>query len=156
MNSMRQLMAALGSAGVLAGVAAPAMAGDLLLTRHDATFLIESDVGKPYWTLQAQCAGVFGAAYAYETAQQQPAKAQAMKDNGVAMLESAIARLRYDRSLDRGAALTLAADEVEHGRAIAKTELDRSGVGPDSGWNWLRSACLDIAGAERRHEGVSD
>jgi hypothetical protein len=131
--------------------AAPALAGDLMLEKQDASDLITSDVGKPFWMLQAQCAGMFGAAYAYDTSHGKPSAAEAMKQTGVDMLESALSRLQIDRGVDRNGAMALAADQVEVGRAAAKTELDQSGDGANSGWNFLRSACLDITDAANHH-----
>ena len=44
----------------------PAFADDLMLSKGDATELIQSDIGKPFWQMEAQCAGMFGAAYAWQ------------------------------------------------------------------------------------------
>jgi hypothetical protein len=150
MMDLRGMLAAAAAASI-ALTAGPAFAGDLTLTGGDASSLITSDVGKPYWMLQAQCAGGFGAAYAYETAHNRASDAETMKQTGVDMLDSALARLELDRGVDRDGAMGLAADQVEIGRAAAKAQLDQSGDGPGSGWNVLRSACLDIAEAAGRH-----
>lgn len=131
--------------------AAPALAEDLTLAKGDATDLITSDVGKPYWQLEAQCAGMFGAAYAYESSHDRPRDADGMKQSGIDMLQNALDRLQSDRGVDQNAAMALVADHVEAGRASARGELDKYGDGPQSSWNLLRSACLDIAEAARRH-----
>ena len=146
-----RVMLVASAAVSMALAAGPALAGDLMLAKGDATDLITSDIGKPYWMLQAQCAGMFGAAYAYDVAHKHPSEAERMKENGVDMLESALARLQFDRGIDRNAAMTLAADEVEVGRAGAKTQLEQGGDGPASAWNVIRSACLDISDAASRH-----
>jgi hypothetical protein len=101
--------------------------------------------------MEAQCAGMFGAAYAYLTDHKQPAEADRAKDDGIAMLNEAIARLQEDRGIDQPAALNLAAVEVETGRGAAKTGLERQGAGPDSYFNFMRSACYDISAAQRKH-----
>ena len=132
-------------------VAGPAFASDLLLSKGDATELITSNIGKPYWQMEAQCAGMFGAAYAFEVDHHKQADADRAKESGISMLNEAIARLEADRGIDQPAALNLAAQEVETGRAAAKTVLDRQGGGPESPFNWMRSACFDISEAQRRH-----
>lgn len=152
---LRYLITASAMALASLSVVPPALAGDLTLARHDATPLVESDIGKPYWTLEAQCAGMFGAGYAYETDHNRAAEAADMKQSGVDMLENALARLEADRGVDRGAAMTLVANEVEAGRAEAKAELFKYGDGAGTGWNMLRSACLDIGDAAKRHPGSS-
>ncbi len=142
--------AALFAAGVVM-IGGQALADDLTLSKGDATDLIESDVGKPYWQMEAQCAGMFGAAYAYEIDRKHPAEADHLKESGIAMLNEAIARLQADRGLDQPAALNLAAVEVETGRAGAKYGLERQGSGGGSYFNFMRSACFDISAAQRRH-----
>jgi|WetSurMetagenome_2_1015567.scaffolds.fasta_scaffold229422_2 hypothetical protein len=153
MFRLREMLAA-SALAAMALASGPAFAGDLMLAKGDATDLITSDVGKPFWTLQAQCAGMFGAAYAYDTAHNRAPDAEKMKQNGVDMLDSALARLELDRGIDRNAAMALAADQVEIGRAIAKPILERDGDGPSSSWNFVRSGCLDIseAASHHRHE----
>lgn len=150
----KRIIAAILAAG--SGViAAPAMAEDLLLSKTDATVLIESDVGKPYWQMEAQCAGMFGAAFAYASDHHRTADAERSKDTGISMLNDAVARLQMDRGLDQPSALNLAAVEVETGRAAANTALQKQGDGPDSAFNFMRSACYDIAAAQRRHVSAS-
>ncbi|HEY5412625.1 MAG TPA: hypothetical protein VIJ94_18045 [Caulobacteraceae bacterium] len=132
-------------------IAGPAFADDLLLSKGDATDLIASNVGKPYWQMEAQCAGMFGAAYSFDVDRHKPAEADRAKASGISMLNEAIGRLQADRGIDQPAALNLAAQEVEVGRAGAKTALERQGAGPGSYYNWMRSACFDISDAQRRH-----
>ena len=140
------------AAGVMcAAMCGPVMAADLMMTRADVTPLTDSDIGKPFWALQAQCAGVFGAAYRFESAHGKTDLANRDKIIGVAMLENAVARLQVDRGLDRPGAMALAEPEVEYGRGVAVPMLDQEGTRVDSQWNFLRSACLDIDAAARRH-----
>ncbi len=148
MTIRRTMAAALATA--VAAIAAPALADDLVLSKADATALIESDVGKPFWQMEAQCAGMFGAAYAYDMDRNQKKEADRSKDTGISMLNEAVARLEMDRGLDQPTALNLAAAEVETGRATAKAALDRQGAGPTSYYNFMKSACYDISEAQRR------
>jgi hypothetical protein len=150
--TIRRKMAAVLACGIVAaGVAAPALADDLLLSKNDATPLIDSNVGKPYWQMEAQCAGMFGAAYAYNVDRRQKAEAEQSKDTGISMLNEAVARLEMDRGLDQPTALNLAAPEVEVGRESARVALERQGTGPATYFNWIKSACYDISEAQRRH-----
>ena len=132
-------------------VVGPALADDLLLSKSDATVLIESNVGKPYWQMEAQCAGMLGAAYAYHNDHHRAAEADRSKEAGIVMLNEAIARLQVDRGIDQPAALNLAAVEVETGRAASKAVLERQGSGPMTAFNLMRSACFDISAAQRRY-----
>ncbi len=142
--------AALFAAGLLA-MGPEAFAEDLMLSKGDATDLIGSDIGKPFWQMEAQCAGMFGALYAYQMDHKAQKLAERSKDDGIAMLNESIARLQVDRGIDQPAALNLAAVEVETGRAGAKVALERQGSGPDSYFNFMRSACYDISAAQRKH-----
>jgi hypothetical protein len=132
-------------------LAGPVAAADLTLTKAEATPLTSENVGKPFWSLQAQCAGAFGAGYAYERAHDRDKRSDADKAAGVAMLENAIARLEVDRGIDRASAINIAIPEVEYGRNFAKAELDQEGSSASSSWNYLRSACIDIDAAARNH-----
>jgi hypothetical protein len=143
-------MAAVLLTGVLVA-GGPAFADDLVLSKGDATELIVSDIGKPYWQMEAQCAGMFGAAYAYQMGRHRDAEADRAKQAGIVMLNESIARLQVDRGIDQPTALNLAAAEVEVGRGAAKTGLEQQGGGPDSYYNFMRSACDDISSAQRRH-----
>ncbi len=147
--TIRRTMAAV-LATTIAASAAPALADDMVLAKRDATALIESNVGKPFWQMEAQCAGMFGAAYAFDLERRHQAEADRSKDAGIAMLNEAVARLQTDRGLDQPTALNLAAEEVETGRASAKVALDRQGNGPTSYFNFMKSACYDISEAQRR------
>ncbi len=133
------------------GIGGPALADDLLLSKGDATDLIDSNIGKPFWQMEAQCAGMMGAAYAYNMDHHRSADAERSKEAGIAMLNEAIARLQIDRGIDQPAALNLAAVEVETGRASGRQALERQGSGPQSYFNYIRSACYDISAAQRRH-----
>ncbi len=147
MQAKTLLIASLG----LMLVGGPALADDLLMTRADVTPLTDGNVGKPFWALQAHCAGVFGAAYTYEQAHGKTQQAETDKAIGTAMLDRAVARLQMDRGLDHDTAMGAAAQLVYDGRDSTKPLLDKQGVGPDSKWNYVRSACQDIDTAAQAH-----
>jgi hypothetical protein len=137
---MKTLSAALAAVLLVAPVtlgAAPAAAADLVMNKGAASALTETDVGKPYWILHAQCAGVFSAGFAYRGEESD-------KTTGVAMLNASIDRLTRDRGLDRKAAMVLASEQLAAGRAMGDELLSRGGAKSTGPWNLQRSACLDI------------
>lgn len=139
------MLAALGAAAAAAaqGTASPQ---DKVLTRSMATTLSSVNIGKPLWALNAQCAGVFGAAYQRTLALKGMRRAEADKRTGVGLLNTALSRLQSDRGIAREQAVELVKVEVEAGRAKARQFLG-DGTGAYSSWNYLRSTCLDVAGA---------
>lgn len=132
----RGIVAAVTALTLVAG-ALPAAAADLLMSRGASSALTEDDVGKPYWVLHAQCAGVFSAGYAYRGE-------EADKATGTAMFKAAIDRLVRDRGMDRKAAMALASDQLATGREMGNELLSRGGDRRSGAWNLQRSACLDI------------
>ena len=138
---------------ILAPAASAAAASDLVLAKRDSTPLTEGNVGSPYWSLQAQCAGMFGASYAYRVATGKNADVD--KATGSAMLQAALGQLQSDRGIDRAAAVELVKPEVEYGRAKARRMLNAEGADAYSIWNTARSTCLDIADGHRRRNASS-
>lgn len=132
----------LAVAAVLAAVALPAQAGDLVLAKDQTTDLSEPLAGTPYWVITAQCAGVFSAAYKAASGEGR-ADAEEIKAKGVAMLNAAVERLVIDRGLDRKAAMALASSEFAGG-ARSGDEVMLNGFGRGSRWNLQRSVCLDV------------
>ncbi|WGM38172.1 hypothetical protein [Caulobacter sp. NIBR1757] len=130
-------LAALLVASPMVFAAAPVAAADLVMSKGAASALTESDVGKPYWVLHAQCAGIFSAGFAYRGD-------EADKSTGVAMFNAAIDRLVRDRGMERKAALALASDQLATGREMGNEMLARGGDKRTGPWNLQRSACLDI------------
>jgi hypothetical protein len=117
--------------------AAPVAAADLIMSKGAASALTETDVGKPYWVLHAQCAGVFSAGFAYRGEESDKAV-------GMAMFNASIDRLVRDRGMERKAALALASEQLANGREMGNEMLSRGGDGRRGAWNLQRSACLDI------------
>lgn len=134
---MKTLVLSAGLALTLMAGALPATAADLIMTRGASSALTETDVGKPYWVLHAQCAGVFSAGFAYRAN-------EADKATGVAMFNASIDRLVRDRGMDRKAALALASEQLAAGREMGDEMLSRGGDKRSGPWNLQRSACLDI------------
>jgi hypothetical protein len=126
---------------VSAIAAAPALADDLVLTDRDATPLSEHAVGRPYWILQAQCAGLYGATANVDNAKGRGQAASGDEQMGVTFMNDAIERLQHDRKLDFEAALTLAGGQVDTARAHSKSLLDGN---RRNEWNTERSFCLDV------------
>ena len=126
-------------------VAGPALAGDLLYEAAPDS-LTENLNGQPYWSAQAQCAGLFGAAAQYLTDKGDSAGADAAGKLAMTFANDAIKRLTKDRGLTRKEALLV----IEP--AVLKARQDSMGLvsgdtSAKSTWNFARSSCLDVAEA---------
>jgi hypothetical protein len=121
--------------------AAPAAAGDMVLSNHDATGLSERAVGKPYWLIQAQCAGLYGASANFYADKGRGQVATGDQQMGVNFMNDAIERLQHDRNLDFEAALNLAGAQVDTARAHSRSLLEAN---RRDAWNVERSFCLDV------------
>ncbi len=127
---------------VAMGAAAPAVAGDMLYP--GGTMLTEGLKGKPYWAVQARCAGVYGATSNFLEAKGDAAGAEEAKALGVAFFHTAVDRLMKDRGVERRAALEALSPSVIANRQETLEVLAAEGDGPASKWNFARSMCLDI------------
>ena len=144
------------AAAAVAGAAwavteSPPAAEDLRLTKRDATVVTEKAIGTPYWMLQAQCAGTFGAASAWNQKNGKGADAARDKSHGVAFYNAAVDRLMRDRKIDREAAEEIAQVRMEYGRAYAQDLLDKGGTFAGKRMLIQRSFCLDVEDAYRKH-----
>ena len=124
------------------GFAAPAVAGDMLYS--GGTMLTEGMAGKPYWAVQAQCAGVYGATSNFLAEKGDADGAAEAKALGVAFFRDAVDRVMKDRGVARPAAIEALGPSVVSSRAETLAALQSEGSGPTSKWNYARSACLDI------------
>lgn len=124
------------------GLVAPAMAGDLIYS--GGTMLTEGIAGKPYWAVQAQCAGVYGATSSYLAEKGDADGAERAKALGVAFFHEAVDRVMKDRGVARPAAVEALSPAVIAGRTETLQALQVEGNGPTSKWNYARSACLDV------------
>ncbi len=139
---MKRTLYLLSAAALLAG---PATATDLLYP--GGTLLTERVAGKPYWALQANCAGIYGAASAFRAEHGDEQGAADAKARGVAFFKSAVDRVMQDRGIGRPEAVDALSSAVVKGRGEAMTMLQTDGDGPASEWNYARSACLDVQDA---------
>lgn len=129
-------------AAVTLGMATPAAAGDKIYP--GGTMLTEGIAGKPYWAVQAQCAGVYGAASSYLADRGDTDGAATAKAMGVAFFRDAVDRVMKDRGVPKPAAIEALSPTVISGRAEILQALQAEGDGPNSKWNYARSACLDM------------
>lgn len=132
---------------IAAALAAPAQAGDRVLTKTRASLLTEEYVGAPLWSLLAGCAGAQGAAHSYFAQRARTADAERAKAAGAQMLELAVDRLVVDRRIDRKAALDVTLPAVEMGRANGAGALDYPGKHEGLKWLGLKTSCAEIAAA---------
>ncbi len=124
---------------------APAVAGDLLYP--GGPLLTEGLAGKPYWAIQARCAGLYGAASNYYADKGDAGRADEARALGVTFFRQAVDRVMQDRAMPRAAAIEALGPAVIAGRTEAQAALAAAGDGPGSSWNFARSACLDIRDA---------
>lgn len=127
---------------VALGAAMPAAAGDMLYP--GGTMLSETLVGKPYWAVQARCAGLYGAASSYFAEQGRTGAADEARAEGVSFMREAIDRLMTDRGVARPAAIEALSPGVLAGREEGLQALNDGGAEPNSKWNFARSLCLDV------------
>jgi hypothetical protein len=123
----------------------PALAGDLLYEAAPDS-LTESLNGQPYWSAQAQCAGLFGAAAQYLTDKGDSVGAGESGKLAMSFASDAIKRLTKDRGLTRKEALLV----IEPAVLKARNEsmgLVSGDTSARSTWNFARSSCLDVAEA---------
>ena len=126
-------------------VAAPATAGDLLY--RGGTLLTDDVAGKPYWAIQARCAGVYGATSNFLAEKGDAAGAEEARTIGVTFLREAIDRVMQDRGVARAVAIEALGPAAVAGRSETLAALQTGGAGPGSQWNLVRSVCLDVRDA---------
>lgn len=141
---MRRALYIVTAAAIAASVlSAPAMAADLAYDGD--SMLAEGAKGKPYWMIQAQCSGFFGATSAYMAERGDADGADKAKVQGVAFFRDAVDRLVRDRKLTRPAAIEAVSQAVDAGRQEGLQKIkDGGGLQPRSHWNVARSVCLDV------------
>lgn len=144
------LLSSLTAGAAWAVSESPPAPEDLRFTKRDATVVTEKAVGTPYWMLQAQCAGTFGAASAWNQDKGKAAEAARDRSHGVAFYNAAVDRLMRDRRIDRTTAEEIAQVRMEYGRAYARDLLETSGVFAAKRMLIQRSFCLDVEDAYRR------
>lgn len=139
----RALYLATAAAIATAALSTPSYAADL---RYNGTsMLAEGAKGKPYWMIQAQCSGFFGATSNYYSQLGKTAEADGAKAQGVAFFRDAVDRLVRDRAISRAVAIEAVAQAVDSGRAEGVQKIrDGGGLEPRSHWNVARSVCLDV------------
>lgn len=142
---MKKLIAG-AAAAALALAAMPALAGDLLYEAAPDS-LTENLNGQPYWSAQAQCAGLFGAAAQYLNDSGDSAGAEASSKLAVSFANDAIKRLVKDRGLTRKEALVVIEPAVLKARTDSMGLVSSGDTSAKSTWNFARSSCLDVAEA---------
>ena len=136
------VLTGLGMAGAAWAIQeSPPAPEDLRFTKRDSTVVTEKAIGTPYWMLQAQCAGTFGAAAAWNQSQGKSADAARDTSHGVAFYNDAVSRLMTDRKIDK-----------ESAEEIAQQTLAMTGD-PASGYAGTVTIAVDLT-AERSTGGM--
>lgn len=149
MKTMRALACAASIAGMLASAATPAAAGDLLFHARDGEAILANFDGRPYWELQAFCAGFHGATANYFDKKGDASRAQDHEASGVAALNDAVGQLRRDRGVSEAEAVRIAQNVVTVGGRHTAQELNDGGTISSGRWNYWRSFCIDARTAFR-------
>lgn len=142
---MKKLIAG-AAALAIAAAAMPALAGDLLYEAAPDS-LTENLNGQPYWSAQAQCAGLFGAAAQYLGDNGDSAGAEASGKLAVSFANDALKRLVKDRGLTRKEAMLVIEPAVLRARTDSMGLVSSGDTSAKSTWNFARSSCLDVAEA---------
>jgi len=140
-------MRALACALALAASVTPAVAGDLLFRKEQGPLILENFDGRPFWELQAYCAGVHGASANWFARKGETDKVQGYERAGVEALNDAVRQLQRDRKVSADAATKLVEPVVQMGGRRAAEALRISGTVNDGQWNYWRSFCADAKAA---------
>ena len=138
---------ALASAALIAAAATPALASDLLFHAEDGEAILANFDGRPYWELQAYCAGFHGATANYFDKRGDRSKAAASEAAGVAALNDAVRQLMRDRGLSAADAEKAATPVVQIGGRTTAESLREDGTLSSGKWNYWRSFCIDAKAA---------
>ena len=139
MNTLRILAAA----AMLTAAAAPATAADLIFKAEGKPEILASFDGRPYWEIQAYCAGFHGATANWYSRSGETSKASASEQAGVAAFTRSVARLRSDRGIDEKTAVPLVESALRVGGRRTTEALRADGMHVRSQWNYWRSFCID-------------
>ena len=143
MKTMRVLASAL----TIAAAAAPAIAGDLLYDKTQGEEILSEFHGRPYWEMQAYCAGFHGATANYWAKRGESARSKAAELSGVAAFGRAVAQIRRDRGIDENGAVKAVEPAVQVGGRVTTQALREDGTISSGKWNYWRSFCIDADAA---------
>jgi hypothetical protein len=138
---------ALACTALIAAAASPALAGDLMFHAEDGEAILSNFDGRPYWELQAFCAGFHGASANYFDRKGQGDKAKAHETSGVSALNDAVRQLRRDRGVSAADATSIAEPVLTLGGRKTAEALRNDGTVSNGRWNYWRSFCIDAKAA---------
>ncbi len=149
MKTMRVLTTAAAAALVVAtaGAAPAAAAADLIFTKDQGEEILSTFDGKPWWQMQAYCAGFHGATANYFDRQGERSRAKAAEAAGVDALNTAVRQLMRDRGVSAAEATKLAESAVQVGGRTTAQALNQDGTASFGQWNYWRSFCIDAKAA---------
>ncbi len=132
----------LALAAAMTALSGPAWAGDLVYQHHrNGPDLLEQSDGQPYWLLLGECAGFYGALANVATSEGDYDRDLA---EGVRYFNTAVARLRADRQLDRAGAVALLEPRVIQARRVGESGLSQPSGGSLTPDQILRSTCGSV------------
>lgn len=140
----------LGCLAMVLAAASPALAADQIFHPVENELILDSFDGRPFWVLQAYCAGHHGATANHYARQGESARAGAAEAAGVAAFDDAVRQIRHDRGIDADAATKIAEPVVQVGGRVTAQSLREDGMAPTGRWNYWRSFCIDAKAAFNR------
>jgi hypothetical protein len=140
----------LGCVAMLLAAASPALAADQIFQHAEGELILDAFDGRPFWELQAYCAGYHGATANHLARLGDNAQASAAEAAGVAAFDDAVRQIRHDRGIDANAATKVAEPVVQIGGRVTAQSLRQDGMAPTGRWNYWRSFCIDAKVAFNR------
>lgn len=137
----------LACAAALASAAAPALSADLVFRKEQGPLILETFDGRPYWEMQAFCAGVHGASANWFSRRGDLTRSQGHEKEALGAFQDAVSRLRRDRGISEAAATRLVEPVVQMGGRRTAEALRVSGLDVKGQWNYWRSFCVDAKAA---------
>jgi len=138
---------AIAAAALIAAAATPASAADLMFHAEDGEAILANFDGRPYWELQAYCAGFHGATANWYDEKGKGPEAKASEAAGVSALNDAVKQLMRDRGISAADAEKAAAPVVQIGGRTTAQTLRADGMISSGRWNYWRSFCIDAKAA---------
>ena len=127
----------------LAGSATPALSADLVFRKDQGPMILETFDGRPYWEMQAFCAGVHGASANWFSRRGDLTRSKTHEKDALGAFQDAVGQLRRDRGISEAAATRLVEPVVQMGGRRTAEALRVSGLDVKGQWNYWRSFCAD-------------
>lgn len=137
----------MAAAIAMAAAAGPALSADLIFRKDQGAMILETFDGRPYWEMQAYCAGVHGASANWFSRQGDQKRSRSHEQAALESLNYAVSQLQRDRGISADQATKLAEPVVQMGGRRTAEALRTAGASSRGTWNYWRSFCIDAKAA---------